>query len=314
MKRRVERPHKQNVSSAHFLFRAKQKMWGVTMNVSYRSHAAAQLALQQRQQIQAHERRHYESKEEEEDDHDDEDDYDEDDHRQHSSALMLLATSSSNCESSATAAAPAAATSNFKDQVGPLDVICGRDSFAVNHPGTISYKEMVRSHRPAYQKATKRMDKKLITEKIIDLVHARGGRFMVEQENGVWVEQNPEKVHDKVSHGLRSIPSSHGTTGAGSCFYHEDPHDRAMRKRKYVVEEQTDMENRLFLKVLMCQQAIYDKLTASEAAAKKSSSSSLSETKPTRRRSRSSNSDRKSNSRVVDSGTSGKRGETKTDK
>ena len=298
-------------------------MWGVTMNASYRSHAV-QLALQQQQQQQQQGRRQYESKEEDDND-DDDDDEEEYDDPPHSSALLLLATSSSNSESTVTTAAPAAsavATSNFKDQVGPLDVICGRDSFAVNHPGTISYKEMVRSHRSAYQRATKRMDKKLITEKIIELVHARGGRFMVEQENGVWVEQNPEKVHDKVSHGLRSIPSSHGTIGASSCFYHEDPHDRAMRKRKYVVEEQTDMENRLFLKVLMCQQAIYDKLAASEAAAAAkslSSSSSSSETKSTRRRSSSSrssssNSDRKSDHGVDDSATSGKRGEVKTKK
>jgi len=131
---------------------------------------------------------------------------------------------------------------NLSSTLRTQDVICGRDSFAKGHPGNIKYTKLVRSFRPKYKRAKKREDKKAITEMVIRLVRESGGRFIVEK-NGVWVEQDADKIHDKVSHGLRSKTIN------------DELHDRTRR-----AAAMAEREDRLYDKVLATQQFFFDEL------------------------------------------------------
>lgn len=127
----------------------------------------------------------------------------------------------------------------------PNDVVCGRDIIAKNHPGNMMYRDLIRSHRSAYQIAHKREEKKWITELVIQGVHQNGGRFMVDR-CGVWVEQLPEKVYDKVSHGLRSTALL------------ENPVERQKATAS------SDAEEDLFQSVLEIQEEIYRSMVDQE--------------------------------------------------
>ena len=131
---------------------------------------------------------------------------------------------------------------NLSSTLCTQDVICGRDSFAKGHPGNIKYTKLIRSFRPKYKLTKKREEKKAITEMVIRLVRESGGRFIVEK-NGVWVEQDADKIHDKVSHGLRSKTIS------------DQLDDR--KKRNAAMAE---LEDRLYDSVLTAQQKIYAEL------------------------------------------------------
>ena len=131
---------------------------------------------------------------------------------------------------------------NLSSTLRTQDVICGRDSFAKGHPGNIKYTKLIRSFRPKYKLTKKREAKKAITETIIRLVHESGGRFIVEK-NGVWVEQDADKIHDKVSHGLRSKTIND-----------------ELNDRKRQADAMAQREDRLYDKVLATQQKIFDEL------------------------------------------------------
>jgi organic radical activating enzyme len=106
---------------------------------------------------------------------------------------------------------------------------------------------MIRSLRSEYQRAKKREEKKATAEKVIRLVHGRGGRFLVEK-NGLWTNQDAEKVRDKVSHSLQSK-----TVKGEHCD----------RKRS----AETEREDRLYESVLAFQQKIFEELLEKQEAA-----------------------------------------------
>lgn len=132
--------------------------------------------------------------------------------------------------------------SNLSSTLRTQDVICGRDSFAKGHPGNIKYTKLIRSFRPKYKLTKKREGKKAITEMIIRLVRESGGRFIV-AKNGVWVEQDADKIHDKVSHGLRSKTIN-----------------EELDDRKRQADAMAQREDRLYGKVLATQQIFFDEL------------------------------------------------------
>ena len=134
----------------------------------------------------------------------------------------------------------------FDHDLGPHDVICGRDSFAVKHPGNIEYRELILARRSEYQNARLRCEKQRITTEIINQVHANGGRFMVVSDGDFWTEQDIEKIYDKVSHSLRS--------GSGV----------ETKKKRTQEPMTTEVEDALFKSLYETQELIYQQLLAKE--------------------------------------------------
>lgn len=148
---------------------------------------------------------------------------------------------------------PADRTSFKGLTVQPHDVICDRDIAAKQHPGNVEYRTIIRRHRAAYQIAEKRIDKQLVRDKVIDLIHKTKGRFLV-KDCGIWVEQDMDKVRDKVSHGLRSSTNNHGEEGSTTSATQQT------RKRKAPPApsmEQLEAEERLLESLVATQESIY---------------------------------------------------------
>ena len=135
--------------------------------------------------------------------------------------------------------------------VQPNDVICDRDVAAQQHPGNVEYRKIIRRHRAAYQNADKRINKQMVRDEVIDLIYKTNGRFLV-KDCGIWVEQDMDKVRDKVSHGLRS--------SANSCDECNMPTTQQTRKRKAPPPpsmELLEAEERLFESLVATQESIY---------------------------------------------------------
>jgi hypothetical protein len=90
--------------------------------------------------------------------------------------------------------------------VGEHDVLGGKDKICYHHSGTMAYRKLIDRYFRDYQDAPRRDVKTQITTFIISEVHRRGGRFLVKPKgSAAWeVVEDLEKVHDKVSHALRT--------------------------------------------------------------------------------------------------------------
>jgi hypothetical protein len=100
------------------------------------------------------------------------------------------------------------------DTAKPDDVICGKNRRpAFLHVGNQRFRSIVQSFREEYQNARRREEKTRIATTIALIVEKRGGRFMkLDNDLGVWYYLDAEKVHEKISHALRSAqgPASVG--------------------------------------------------------------------------------------------------------
>jgi len=104
-----------------------------------------------------------------------------------------------------------ACTSCIDDSAGSTivfstrDVICGRNTAAINNPGNQRYNLLVHEHRAEYQATRERAAKVRITQAIIQRVRRLGGRFLkYDAKESVWFEISEDYKREKVSHALRT--------------------------------------------------------------------------------------------------------------
>lgn len=83
------------------------------------------------------------------------------------------------------------------------DVLCGRGKGANNFIGNRRFRELVMQFRDTYSNSSRRADKRVICNQIIDAVRSRGGRFLVKAKHDTWNELEHEKILIKVSQALR---------------------------------------------------------------------------------------------------------------
>jgi hypothetical protein len=109
--------------------------------------------------------------------------------------------------------------------VGKRDVLCGKDKICYTHPGNKIYRALIASYFREYQGAARRDVKTQITAFIVAEVEQSGGRFLKPSgapspssaaawsspvaaaccpDMGRWELEDMDKVHDKVSHALRT--------------------------------------------------------------------------------------------------------------
>merc|ERR1719469_923456 len=84
-----------------------------------------------------------------------------------------------------------------------FDVIKGRGNGANLHPGNVSFRKLVTSHKDAYCVSSNE-EKKRIVMRIIQLIQASDppGRFLSE-DNGAWTLMDSKSVFRKVGQALR---------------------------------------------------------------------------------------------------------------
>jgi hypothetical protein len=81
------------------------------------------------------------------------------------------------------------------------DVLYGRDKSVQEHSGNIRYLNLIAEYWDRYDGA-KKIEKKSITEEMVNLVKASGGRFLKMDDSG-WVEVSDVVARDKVSNAFR---------------------------------------------------------------------------------------------------------------
>ena len=82
------------------------------------------------------------------------------------------------------------------------DVLLGRGGGTNGHPGNARFRDESRKLRSVYE-ASAREDKKQISLDLVDTVHAYGGRFMRQEQDGKWYEVDHESARKKCSQALR---------------------------------------------------------------------------------------------------------------
>ena len=88
---------------------------------------------------------------------------------------------------------------NEASEIGPNDVLLGRGGQTNQH--NIRYREIVASYQAVYLRSRKR-DKITIANRIVAIVHERGGRFL-KRDGDNWVVVSDKKAQEKTSQALR---------------------------------------------------------------------------------------------------------------
>lgn len=95
-------------------------------------------------------------------------------------------------------------TPSIPSDVTENDVLCGRGKGANNFVGNRRFRDIVMRYRALYSNCARRSDKRAICNRIVEAVHARGGRFLTRNsKKGGWTTLEQEKILVKVSQALR---------------------------------------------------------------------------------------------------------------
>jgi hypothetical protein len=114
-----------------------------------------------------------------------------------SSAIALLAATSTlmNPNSSIN-------IDSLSSSIGPNDVLLGRGGGTNHHIGNLRFRELVKDYQPLYLQA-KKLDKANVAKQIVSIVVNRGGRFLMQRDDGVWEEVTSQRAREKTSQALR---------------------------------------------------------------------------------------------------------------
>jgi hypothetical protein len=90
------------------------------------------------------------------------------------------------------------------DLPSKADILFGRDSQFVDHPGNNYLHEMVATYFDQYNREL-RAGKTRLAAEIVSLIHECSGRFVKQDDHsGMWVEVTNLEAQNKVSHSFRS--------------------------------------------------------------------------------------------------------------
>jgi hypothetical protein len=96
-----------------------------------------------------------------------------------------------------------------KEELGPYDVVCGRNKLAFNNIGNRRFRVTVSLTLDRYMTATNRNDTSNVIKYVANIVRGNGGRFLKLSNNGSsWVDLDEKQVHEKVGHALRDAAAA----------------------------------------------------------------------------------------------------------
>jgi hypothetical protein len=90
-------------------------------------------------------------------------------------------------------------------QLRPYDIVCGRGAPTSFHYGNRMFRDLVKNYETSYMYA-KRSDKPRIAMKLLNIVRARGGRFVRKDKvagRSAWFEIGEHRAYEKVCQALR---------------------------------------------------------------------------------------------------------------
>ena len=95
------------------------------------------------------------------------------------------------------------------EELGPYDVLCGRDKLAFSNIGNRRMRVFIELHLREYLDASSRGQKSYIIKKVVNTVRKCGGRFLKwsDQAHG-YAEIGDKKAHEKCSHAFRDMVTS----------------------------------------------------------------------------------------------------------
>jgi hypothetical protein len=85
----------------------------------------------------------------------------------------------------------------------PQDVLLGRGRPFQEFPGNMALNDALDNHRQAYKQATSRRGKTNLSQKILQDIQRKGGRFLKQQGGDHWVIVTDLVAREKIAHGFR---------------------------------------------------------------------------------------------------------------
>lgn len=87
-----------------------------------------------------------------------------------------------------------------------IDVLCGRGKICFDHKGNDGFRELIAKYADPYQKASTKKAKMQVILNVVNIVTAKGGRFLVKNKEEVdqpWVDGGVKQGKKKTGHALR---------------------------------------------------------------------------------------------------------------
>lgn len=95
------------------------------------------------------------------------------------------------------------ATMFVMNQPRPADVLCGRGKDSFRHEGNQRFRCLIAEHATTYKLAATKKQKMQVVMLVADIVIARGGRFLVRDKNGNWMDGGRNQGRKKTGHSFR---------------------------------------------------------------------------------------------------------------
>jgi hypothetical protein len=84
-----------------------------------------------------------------------------------------------------------------------VDVLCGRGKICFHHEGNDKFRTLIAEHADTYQMAPTKKAKMQVIMLIVDIVIARGGRFLINNKDGTWADGGRKQGKKKTGHAFR---------------------------------------------------------------------------------------------------------------
>ena len=84
-----------------------------------------------------------------------------------------------------------------------VDVLCGRGKMCFHHEGNDSFRMLIAEHVDTYKLAPTKKLKMQVVARVVDIVVSRGGRFMIQNKDGSWVDGGEKQGKKKTGHAMR---------------------------------------------------------------------------------------------------------------
>ena len=114
---------------------------------------------------------------------------------------------------------PTVNQSSYCANFGAWDVPMGRAQEVRDFIGNQRFRQLIEDHRVAYEQATKRADKAMISSKILDTIRSNGGRFLdrVKVDGKTeWTEISQDKALAKIAQAMRMTNRRRKTSSTSS--------------------------------------------------------------------------------------------------
>mmetsp|Transcript_24248 Transcript_24248/g.59349 ORF Transcript_24248/g.59349 Transcript_24248/m.59349 type:complete len:465 (+) Transcript_24248:152-1546(+) len=89
-------------------------------------------------------------------------------------------------------------------QIFEQDILLGRGGLVQSHPGNVRFRAFLEGHRDEYETSARFVRHK-VAAKFVRMLNAKGARFLVKGEDGVWVESTFSDAERKVGQYFREL-------------------------------------------------------------------------------------------------------------